>query len=171
MKARKALKRLHRVETLLGTVIDQYDGSTPEVNELLSAARSSVASATQTLAAPPARKPAGKAEQPQSRKTIQRRPKASLDSRQEALGGCQAQWYDNPCKSPLAENCLKYVSERHYSVIGIGARLALKPMWYPTITDTEQTMPPGNAGAEQFDEQIPAYRRTGEKRYGRLAGH
>ena len=28
-------------------------------------------------------------------------------------------------------------------------------MWYPTITDTEQTIPPGNAGAEQFDEQIP----------------
>jgi len=27
-------------------------------------------------------------------------------------------------------------------------------MWYPTTTDTEQTMPPGNAGA-QFDEQIP----------------
>ena len=68
MKARKALKRLHRVETLLGTVIDQYDASTPEVNELLSAARSSVASATQTLAASPARKPAAKAEQPQSRK-------------------------------------------------------------------------------------------------------
>jgi hypothetical protein len=28
-------------------------------------------------------------------------------------------------------------------------------MWYPTITDTEQTTPPGNAEAEQFDEQAP----------------
>ena len=67
MKARKALKRLHRVETLLRTVIDQYNGSTHEVYELLSAARSSVASATQTLAESPARKPAAKAEHPQSR--------------------------------------------------------------------------------------------------------
>jgi hypothetical protein len=68
MKERKALKRLHRVETLLGTVIDQYDASTPKVNELLTAARSSVASATKTLAASPARKAVAKADQPQSRK-------------------------------------------------------------------------------------------------------
>jgi hypothetical protein len=68
MKERKALKRLHRVEALLGTVIDQYDAGTPRVNELLSAARSSVASATQTLAASPARKAVAKASHPQSRK-------------------------------------------------------------------------------------------------------
>jgi hypothetical protein len=68
MKERKALKRLHRVETLLGTVIDQYDASTPKVNELLTAARSSVASATQTLAASPAKKAVAKADRPQSRK-------------------------------------------------------------------------------------------------------
>ena len=90
MKERKALKRLHRVETLLGTVIDQYDAGTPEVHELLSAARSSVASATQTLAASPARKPAAKAGPASIAKAIQRRPKASLVSRQEALGGREA---------------------------------------------------------------------------------
>ena len=67
MKAKKAIKRLHRVETLLGTVIDQYDASTREVHELLDGARSSIASATQALAAP-AKKPAAKADQPQSRK-------------------------------------------------------------------------------------------------------
>jgi hypothetical protein len=68
MKERKALKRLHRVETLLGTVIDQFDAGSRDVHELLSAARSSVASATRTLTASPARKPAGKADRLQSRK-------------------------------------------------------------------------------------------------------
>ena len=29
-------------------------------------------------------------------------------------------------------------------------------MWYLTITDTEQTTPPDNAKAEQFDEPAPA---------------
>lgn len=68
MKERKALKRLHRVEALLETVIDQYDAGTREIQELLTAARSSVASATRSLAASPARKPAAKAGQLQSRK-------------------------------------------------------------------------------------------------------
>jgi hypothetical protein len=63
MKAKKAIKRLQRVETLLGTVIDEYDAGTSEVNDLLEAARSSVASATQALAASPATKPPGKAGQ------------------------------------------------------------------------------------------------------------
>lgn len=67
MKARKAMKRLHRVETLLGTVIDQYAAGTRKVHDLLDAARISVASATQALAALPARKPAAKGEQPPSR--------------------------------------------------------------------------------------------------------
>jgi hypothetical protein len=40
MKARKAIKRLQRVETLLGTVIDQYKTGTSEVHDLLDAARS-----------------------------------------------------------------------------------------------------------------------------------
>ena len=68
MKTKKAMKRLHRVETLLGSVIDQYDAGTREVHDLLDAARSSVASATQALAASPARKPPAKAEQPRARR-------------------------------------------------------------------------------------------------------
>src|SRR5204862_356324 len=68
MKAKKAIKRLHRVETLLGTVIDQYDASTREVHDLLDAARSSVASATRALAATPSRKPPAKAKQTRARK-------------------------------------------------------------------------------------------------------
>ena len=66
MKARKAMKRLHRIETLLGTVIDQYEAGTREIHDLLDAAKSSVASATQALAALPATKPADKADQPRA---------------------------------------------------------------------------------------------------------
>ena len=68
MKAKKAIKRLHRVETILGTVIDQYDAGSREVHDLLDAARSSVASATQALTASPAKKPPAKAEQTRARK-------------------------------------------------------------------------------------------------------
>src|SRR6266478_2856364 len=68
MKVKKAIKRLHRAETLLGTVIDQYGDGTREVHDLLDAARSSVASATQALAAIPAKKPQGKADQTRGRK-------------------------------------------------------------------------------------------------------
>jgi len=68
MKARKAIKRLQRVEALLGTVIDQFDAGTTEVNDLLDAAKASVASATQALAASPANTPPAKAEESGTRK-------------------------------------------------------------------------------------------------------
>ena len=61
MKAKKGIKRLHRVDTLLGSVIEQYAASTPELHELLDGARSSIASAAEALVAAPAKKPAAKA--------------------------------------------------------------------------------------------------------------
>jgi hypothetical protein len=63
MKTKKAMKRLHRVDTLLGAVIDQYDAGGSQVHDLLGAARSSVASATQVLAESATRKPPAKADQ------------------------------------------------------------------------------------------------------------
>jgi hypothetical protein len=66
MKAKKAIKRLHRIETLLGTVIGQYEAGTGEVHDLLDAAKSSVASATEALAASAATKPPDKADQPRA---------------------------------------------------------------------------------------------------------
>ena len=66
MKAKKAIKRLNRVETLLGAVIDQFDAATPELHDLLAAAKTSVTSATQVLASTPAKKPPAKAEQTQT---------------------------------------------------------------------------------------------------------
>jgi hypothetical protein len=61
MKAKKAIKRLQRVDTLLGTVIDEYDAGTSGVNDMLSAARSKIASASQALAASAAAKAPAKA--------------------------------------------------------------------------------------------------------------
>lgn len=66
MKAKKAIKRLHRVETLLEAVIDQFDAPTQDVHDLLDAARTSVTSATQALAAIPAKKPPAKADHTQA---------------------------------------------------------------------------------------------------------
>jgi hypothetical protein len=42
MKAKKALKRLRRVEELLSIVIDQFTGNEPSVRELLDSAKTSV---------------------------------------------------------------------------------------------------------------------------------
>jgi len=68
MKAKKALKRLNRVETLLATVIDQFGAATPEVHGLLDDAKTSVTSATKALAATPARKAPAKAAHTQAAK-------------------------------------------------------------------------------------------------------
>lgn len=49
MKAKKALKRLSKVETLLTNVIDQYAGSEGNVRELLDSAKASVVRAKKTV--------------------------------------------------------------------------------------------------------------------------
>ena len=49
MKAKKAIKRLQRVETLLATVIDKFHADGDKVHELLDAARSTVTSATEAI--------------------------------------------------------------------------------------------------------------------------
>jgi hypothetical protein len=68
MKERKALKRLHRVSRRYSEQsLDQYDARTPELHELLSAARSSVVSVNQSLIASPVRKTVAKADQSQPR--------------------------------------------------------------------------------------------------------
>ena len=49
MKAKKALKRLTRVEALLTDVIDQYAGSEGNMRELLDQAKASVVRAKKTV--------------------------------------------------------------------------------------------------------------------------
>jgi hypothetical protein len=68
MKAKRAIKRLHRAEALLRSVIDRYDAGTGELHDLLDAARSDMASASQTLAALPTKKGSTKANRTQARK-------------------------------------------------------------------------------------------------------
>ncbi|MBZ5593648.1 MAG: hypothetical protein LAP39_15520 [Acidobacteriia bacterium] len=64
MKAKKALKRLNKVETLLSNVIDQFPDSARGLKDLLDSARSSVARARETVnarVAKAAKKPPAKA--------------------------------------------------------------------------------------------------------------
>jgi hypothetical protein len=49
MKAKKALKRLIRVEALLSNVLDQYAASDHRVRELLDSAKASVVNAKKTM--------------------------------------------------------------------------------------------------------------------------
>ena len=70
MKAKKAAKRLTRVEMLLSNVIDQYAASQDSVRELLDSARASVIQAKDAVSqqSAPAKKPPVKAEEPRRRR-------------------------------------------------------------------------------------------------------
>jgi hypothetical protein len=82
MKAKKALKRLTRVETLLTNVIEQYASNESDVRELLDSAKASVGRAKETVdlkAAPKAvKKPPVKAGNSKRRLTAEGRKKLSL---------------------------------------------------------------------------------------------
>ena len=65
MKAKKALKRLNKVETILSNVIDQFPTRARDVRELLDSARASVVRAkgvVNTHAARAAKKPPARAQ-------------------------------------------------------------------------------------------------------------
>lgn len=64
MKAKKALKRLRRVEELLSIVIDEFAGNEPAVRELLDSAKTSVIRAKAGINSPSA---PGKAKKPQGK--------------------------------------------------------------------------------------------------------
>jgi hypothetical protein len=49
MKAKKALKRLNKIETLLSNVIDQFSGSKEVLGELLDSAKAAVIRAKETV--------------------------------------------------------------------------------------------------------------------------
>lgn len=62
MKVKKALKRLHRVEKMLTTVIKQYAGRKRNLRALLDTAKGTVVRATETLDGA-IKKPPAKADQ------------------------------------------------------------------------------------------------------------
>ena len=82
MKAKKALKRLTRVETLLSSVIDQYASNDSDVRELLDSAKASVGRAKETVDLKPdpkaAKKPPVKAGNSKRRLSAEGRKKLSL---------------------------------------------------------------------------------------------
>ena len=86
MKAKKALKRLHRVEIILTTVIKKYAGRKPTLRELLDSAKGTVVRATETLNKLPSatRKPPAKADQQQATTTTAKRRSASKPLRKTA---------------------------------------------------------------------------------------
>ena len=85
MKAKKALKRLHRVETILTTVIDQYAARKRGLRDLLDTAKATVVRATETLSTSPStvKKPPAKADQSRQRKvtTVKRQGTHSVTGR------------------------------------------------------------------------------------------
>ncbi len=83
MKAKKAVKRLSRVEALLSNVIDQYAGNGHPVKELLDSAKGSVVRAkeavNQQASSKAEKKPPAKAEKPlRGRLTAEGRKRLSL---------------------------------------------------------------------------------------------
>jgi len=82
MKAKKALKRLARVETLLSDVVDQYAAIEPDMRELLDSAKASVVRARQTVDVKAntkaAKKPPVKAEKSKAGLTAEGRKKLSV---------------------------------------------------------------------------------------------
>lgn len=69
MKARKALKRLSKAETLLSDVLDQYQAGKNGLRELLGSAKTSLSQARAALdleMAPPARKAPARAKEPKA---------------------------------------------------------------------------------------------------------
>ena len=82
MKAKKALKRLKKVETLLSSVIDQCPASSRGLRELLDSAKASVVRAKGVVnarVAPATKKPPARAEQStQRRLSVEGRKRISL---------------------------------------------------------------------------------------------
>jgi hypothetical protein len=80
MKAKKALKRLDKIETMLSNVIDRVPESKDGLGELLGSAKAAIARAKQTVhsQAKSAKKPASKAGAQRGRLTAAGRKKISV---------------------------------------------------------------------------------------------
>ena len=81
MKAKKAVKRLNRVEALLSNVIDGFAAGERAVKELLGSAKAAVVRARESVngkAAPAEKKPPVRARSAKSRITAEGRKKLSL---------------------------------------------------------------------------------------------
>jgi len=85
MKAKKALKRLRRVEELLSLVIDEFVGKEPSVRESLNSARAAVIRAKAEIN-PNAKKPQAKAKRTKrSDLKIEERKGISLASKERSI--------------------------------------------------------------------------------------
>lgn len=89
MKAKKAMKRLSKVESILSTVIDQFSASKNGLRELLDSAKSSVIRARKSVGQQPssrtAKKPPAKADKSQ-------RPRLSAEGRRNISLAAKKRW-------------------------------------------------------------------------------
>lgn len=72
MRAKKARKRLARVETVLADIIDQYADPPPGLRDLIATAQSALAKATRKLTA--AKKPPARASGPRPTNAVRKGP-------------------------------------------------------------------------------------------------
>ena len=84
MKAKKALKRLRRVEELLSLVIDEFVGKEPSVRESLNSARASVIRAKAEIN-PNAKKPQSQAKRTKRSDKAEERKGISLASKERSI--------------------------------------------------------------------------------------
>ena len=88
MKAKKALKRLNKVESLLSNVIDQFPDSARGLRDLLDTARSSVVRAKETVGARVARA----AKKPPAREHESRSRRLSAEGRKRISLAAKRRW-------------------------------------------------------------------------------
>ena len=88
MKAKKALKRLTRVETLLSDVVDQYGAIKADVRELLDSAKASVARARETVDL----KASGKAAKKPPLKAGKSKAGLTAEGRKKLSAAAKKQW-------------------------------------------------------------------------------
>jgi hypothetical protein len=88
MKAKKALKRLDKVESLLSNVIDQFPDSARGLRDLLDTARSSVVRARETVGA----RVAKAAKKPPARAHQSRSGRLSAEGRKRISAAAKRRW-------------------------------------------------------------------------------
>ena len=100
MKAKKARKRLRRVEGLLTTVIDNYNAAKDGIRDLLGTAKTAVADAVTTLERQAEKKPPARAGKPRRGLTASGRKRLSQAAKKRWAAAKQ-NGLDGPTGRPL----------------------------------------------------------------------
>jgi hypothetical protein len=129
MKAKKALKRLRRVEALLSVVIDQLPGHEHGVRELLDSARTSVIRAKAGISSLAANKPPMKVKQT-------RRPRLTAEGRKRISLAVKKRWAEAK-RTPERKTgtLVKPARDKHSRQSGSPDRPRTKPADRPLVPE------------------------------------